>query len=558
MATRRRWPASPARHPLKALDDKAMDLASRDASSRPRCSASSTSCPACRNLDDLAPPPDRLPRRGRRAARRRSPSRCGWATRSAGRAALGRRRRRRRQAHGAPLHRRRVPQGGHGRAARAVEGRRRVARSTCSARRRSPRPRPSATPQRCAEALETLAAARGDWPERAARWSATRHGPLPRANLSVKVSALTPLLRARRARARQARRRRAPARAAAPRARPRRPPAHRHGVAGLARRGARARARAARRGRVPRRPVRRHGAAGLPARLARVARHASSRGRASAGARAHPLTVRLVKGAYWDHEIVEARQHGWDVAGVRRQGRLRPQLRAAHPPADRRPRAGASASAIASHNLRSVAHAIAYNRLAGGEDRDVELQVLRGLGDPLQEAIAAQGLRVRTYCPVGDLVAGMAYLVRRLLENTSNDSFLPSRRRASRSRSCWRRPMSVLDSAPARRQGRRRHRRATAASAVAARRARCSEAGARVAIAGPRRAAARTRSTPSAAGLGRRGRRHRRGAVGEMVETRDGELGPIDVIVNNAGGLLRTGQRSRSRARRSRPSSTST
>jgi proline dehydrogenase len=31
---------------------------------------------------------------------------------------------------------------------------------------------------------------------------------------------------------------------------------------------------------------------------------------------------------------------------------------------------------------------------------------------------------VRTYCPVGDLVAGMAYLVRRLLENTSNDSFL--------------------------------------------------------------------------------------------------------------------------------------
>ena len=56
--------------------------------------------------------------------------------------------------------------------------------------------------------------------------------------------------------------------------------------------------------------------------------------------------------------------------------------------------------------------------------RDLELQVLRGLGDPLQHAIAAQGLRVRTYCPVGDLVAGMAYLVRRLLENTSNDSFL--------------------------------------------------------------------------------------------------------------------------------------
>ena len=50
--------------------------------------------------------------------------------------------------------------------------------------------------------------------------------------------------------------------------------------------------------------------------------------------------------------------------------------------------------------------------------------MLRGLGDELQHALAAGGLRVRTYCPVGDLVAGMAYLVRRLLENTSNDSFL--------------------------------------------------------------------------------------------------------------------------------------
>ena len=55
--------------------------------------------------------------------------------------------------------------------------------------------------------------------------------------------------------------------------------------------------------------------------------------------------------------------------------------------------------------------------------------MLRGLGDPLQAALAAQGLRVRAYCPVGDLVAGMAYLVRRLLENTSNDSFLADQAR---------------------------------------------------------------------------------------------------------------------------------
>jgi RHH-type proline utilization regulon transcriptional repressor/proline dehydrogenase/delta 1-pyrroline-5-carboxylate dehydrogenase len=140
-----------------------------------------------------------------------------------------------------------------------------------------------------------------------------------------------------------------------------------------------------------------------------------------------PLVVRLVKGAYWDHEIVEARQHGWPApvfeqkaesdrnfeALTRRLLESRPLVRVA----------------VASHNLRSVAHAIAYNRALGGSDRDFELQVLRGLGDDLQHALARQGMRVRAYCPVGDLVAGMAYLVRRLLENTSNESFLAAQTR---------------------------------------------------------------------------------------------------------------------------------
>ena len=50
--------------------------------------------------------------------------------------------------------------------------------------------------------------------------------------------------------------------------------------------------------------------------------------------------------------------------------------------------------------------------------------MLRGLGDDLAASLAEQGMRVRSYCPVGDMVAGMAYLVRRLLENTANESFL--------------------------------------------------------------------------------------------------------------------------------------
>jgi RHH-type proline utilization regulon transcriptional repressor/proline dehydrogenase/delta 1-pyrroline-5-carboxylate dehydrogenase len=133
-----------------------------------------------------------------------------------------------------------------------------------------------------------------------------------------------------------------------------------------------------------------------------------------------PLVIRLVKGAYWDHEVIEARQHGWpapvfeDKAAcdrnfeelTRRLLDARPSVRVA----------------IASHNLRSVSHAIAYNEAAGGGD--IEFQILRGLGDDLARALASFDLRVRAYCPVGDLVAGMAYLVRRLLENTSNESFL--------------------------------------------------------------------------------------------------------------------------------------
>jgi RHH-type proline utilization regulon transcriptional repressor/proline dehydrogenase/delta 1-pyrroline-5-carboxylate dehydrogenase len=138
--------------------------------------------------------------------------------------------------------------------------------------------------------------------------------------------------------------------------------------------------------------------------------------------RAQPLTVRLVKGAYWDHELVEARQHGWPVPVFEHKADSDLNFEAlTRRLLDAR---GAVRLAVASHNLRSVSHAIAYNRLTGGQDSDLELQVLRGLGDPLQEAMAARGFRVRAYCPVGDLVAGMAYLVRRLLENTSNDSFL--------------------------------------------------------------------------------------------------------------------------------------
>jgi RHH-type proline utilization regulon transcriptional repressor/proline dehydrogenase/delta 1-pyrroline-5-carboxylate dehydrogenase len=147
--------------------------------------------------------------------------------------------------------------------------------------------------------------------------------------------------------------------------------------------------------------------------------------RVAAAERLVPLTVRLVKGAYWDHETIQAAQEGWappvwtDKADSDRCfERLSRRLLDSFP---------LVRTAIASHNLRSVAHAATYARHAGLGPADYEVQVLRGLGDDLQEAVTGAGLRCRVYCPVGDMVAGMAYLVRRLLENTSNASFLASR-----------------------------------------------------------------------------------------------------------------------------------
>src|SRR4029079_15067853 len=115
-----------------------------------------------------------------------------------------------------------------------------------------------------------------------------------------------------------------------------------------------------------------------------------------------PLVIRLVKGAYWDHEVIEARPHGLapavfedKAACDRNYEELTRRLLDARP---------LVRVAIASHNLRSVSHAIAYDQASERTGEDVEFQVLRGLGDDLARALASFDLTVRAYCPVGDLV----------------------------------------------------------------------------------------------------------------------------------------------------------
>ena len=142
----------------------------------------------------------------------------------------------------------------------------------------------------------------------------------------------------------------------------------------------------------------------------------------SRDALARPLQVRLVKGAYWDQERIVARAAGWPVPVFEHKDETDAnyerctQFLIEH--------AGAVRPAIASHNLRSLAFAIASARAAALDDTAVEYQLLYGMAEPVHAALTAMGLRVRVYCPVGELVPGMGYLVRRLLENTSNEGFV--------------------------------------------------------------------------------------------------------------------------------------
>jgi RHH-type proline utilization regulon transcriptional repressor/proline dehydrogenase/delta 1-pyrroline-5-carboxylate dehydrogenase len=138
--------------------------------------------------------------------------------------------------------------------------------------------------------------------------------------------------------------------------------------------------------------------------------------------RGTPVWVRLVKGAYWDFEMVIAGQQGWPVPVWEQK----PQTDACFEEQTRflvehqdllRP-------AIGSHNVRSIAHALALEEQFGLPKNSVEFQMLYGMADPIKTALAGMGRRVRVYTPFGQLLPGMAYLVRRLLENTSNQSFL--------------------------------------------------------------------------------------------------------------------------------------
>ena len=130
-----------------------------------------------------------------------------------------------------------------------------------------------------------------------------------------------------------------------------------------------------------------------------------------------PISIRLVKGAYWDYETVVARQNGWEIpvytikaesdAAFERHTRM---ILENH---------DICSYACGSHNIRSIAAAMEMAKQIGVPEDRYEFQVLYGMAEPVRKGLLNVAKRVRLYAPYGDLLPGMAYLVRRLLENTA-------------------------------------------------------------------------------------------------------------------------------------------
>ncbi|MEZ4815209.1 MAG: proline dehydrogenase family protein [Bdellovibrionota bacterium] len=141
--------------------------------------------------------------------------------------------------------------------------------------------------------------------------------------------------------------------------------------------------------------------------------------------RGTPFAVRLVKGAYWDYENIMSSQRSWKSPVFLRKvetdanyEKCSAFLIDAYP---------LLIPAFASHNIRSLAYALAMAEEKKVPPSGIEIQMLYGMAEPFKNALYSKGFRIREYTPVGEMLPGMAYLVRRLLENTSNDGFLKAK-----------------------------------------------------------------------------------------------------------------------------------
>ncbi len=134
------------------------------------------------------------------------------------------------------------------------------------------------------------------------------------------------------------------------------------------------------------------------------------------------ISIRLVKGAYWDYETVINRQKGWPIPVFLNKHETDSNFEAlSHILLEN---TGWINPCIASHNLRSLCHSLSVAEAMNLSKNTLEIQLIYGMAEPIRHALKDMGYRVRIYTPVGELLPGMAYFVRRILENTSNESIL--------------------------------------------------------------------------------------------------------------------------------------
>lgn len=134
------------------------------------------------------------------------------------------------------------------------------------------------------------------------------------------------------------------------------------------------------------------------------------------------MMVRLVKGAYWDTEVKRAQERGLDDYPVwtRKQATDLSYLHCAAKLMEKRARIFPQ---FATHNALTVSTII---ELAGADRSGFEFQRLHGMGEALYDTLLSGNDRIacRIYAPVGGYRDLLAYLVRRLLENGANSSFV--------------------------------------------------------------------------------------------------------------------------------------
>lgn len=129
------------------------------------------------------------------------------------------------------------------------------------------------------------------------------------------------------------------------------------------------------------------------------------------------LPVRLVKGAYWDQETTEARAHNYDAPQF--LNKLETDLHYKQLVYYLLEHSNSFQLTIASHNIYDHCWAIALREEKFAQAPVLEHQCLHMTYESLSMVLAKQGHSVRNYIPIGNLLVGMAYLVRRIMENAS-------------------------------------------------------------------------------------------------------------------------------------------